>query len=587
MQLNTIRRCGLGCTLLTVMALGGSAQSPSDPLRLSIDFNGVDRIFGGMPPDITIAAGPRSLVLSSNDSVTIRDKSGGQIATAELNRFFSSVKTDRERLIDPTVYFDPDSYRFFLVASGAYRDDSNCGLGACVGHIFLAASKTDSPASTEERDWYFYAFDATIEAGVRTRNFPDQTRVAADDRIAVIVSSQFRFADHGDQHPMIRILDKSRVIRGAADTWTDFVGMQNPNGSRAQQFMPVHPLDRPATGTTFVLNALGCDLGVWGIEDASVSPRLIYRLAQPLIQPSPNRTCAQPPNAPQPGAAPPLQLANVPTLQVGPVYRSGSIWATEHIRANYGSGDVSAIRWVQIDVSKWPASVRIVQDGTFGADGTWHFFPALTVDPSNNVAIVYGRSNTREFPSAYYTGRLWTDPPNTLRPGALLKAGEASQNHWTGDRSGTQMYGDYFGAALDPVNHSAWIIGEYVKTPDKWGTWVGNIRFPAPSPSLSLSGGQSVRSANGQFRLTYEMDGNLVLYDNQSQTALWSTNTAGTSAGRAVMQLDGNFVVYDAEGQARWSSNTAGNPAAYFVIQNDGNLVIYSPNGEAIWDRYR
>lgn len=472
------RNVWLRCAFFAVVVLDGSAQTPPDPFRLSIDFSGVERVFGGMPPDITIAAGPKSLVLSSNDSVTIRDKSGTQIATAELGRFFSSVKTEREGLIDPTVHFDPDSFRFFIAAAGAYRDDKNCTLGACVGHMFLAVSKSENPTSTEGKDWYFYALDATMEAGERTANFPDQTRVSTNATMVVIASSQFRFVDHGNHHYVIRILDKSKAIGGEANAWIDLVDMKNANGSRAFQFVPVHSLDRPPTGTaSFLLNSLNCDLGVWGIEDASGSPRLIYRLAQPLPRPE-YRNCAQPSDARQPGGAPSLPLSDMPSLQVGPVYRNGSIWAVQHIRMNYGSGDVSAIRWVQIDVSRWPDTVSILQDATFGADGIWHFIPALTVDPSSNVAIVYARSSSNEFPSAYYTGRLSTDRPNTLRPSLLLKAGEASQNHWTGnDYKGRQMFGDYLGAALDPVDHSAWIVGAYVKTAANWGTWVGNIRF--------------------------------------------------------------------------------------------------------------
>ena len=36
------------------------------------------------------------------------------------------------------------------------------------------------------------------------------------------------------------------------------------------------------------------------------------------------------------------------------------------------------------------------------------------------------RSSASEFPSAYYTARLASDPPNTLQASALLKAGVAS-----------------------------------------------------------------------------------------------------------------------------------------------------------------
>ena len=57
-----------------------------------------------------------------------------------------------------------------------------------------------------------------------------------------------------------------------------------------------------------------------------------------------------------------------------------------------------------------------------------------------------------------------------------------------------------------------------------------------------MAPGASVLSQNGQYRLVYQTDGNLVLYD-AARTPLWSTGTAGTSPGRVVMQNDGNLVI--------------------------------------------
>ena len=93
------------------------------------------------------------------------------------------------------------------------------------------------------------------------------------------------------------------------------------------------------------------------------------------------------------------------------------------------------------------------------------------------------------------------------------------------------------------------------------------------------------RSPNGRYRLALQMDGNLVLYDDELGTALWSAGTEGTAAGQAVMQNDGNFVVYDARNVAIWSSGTAGNPGARLAIQDDGNLVVYRADGQPLWAR--
>ncbi|OGH57150.1 MAG: hypothetical protein A3I06_06300 [Candidatus Lindowbacteria bacterium RIFCSPLOWO2_02_FULL_62_12] len=95
----------------------------------------------------------------------------------------------------------------------------------------------------------------------------------------------------------------------------------------------------------------------------------------------------------------------------------------------------------------------------------------------------------------------------------------------------------------------------------------------------TLTPGQSRVSADGRFKLIYQTDGSLVLY--QGGTALWS-KAVGTKPGKTVMQGDGNLVVYDADGKAVWNSGTSGS-GAYLVLQNDGNMVIYSSSKTALW----
>ena len=88
--------------------------------------------------------------------------------------------------------------------------------------------------------------------------------------------------------------------------------------------------------------------------------------------------------------------------------------------------------------------------------------------------------------------------------------------------------------------------------------------------------GDWINSPQGRFRLIMQIDGNLVLYRLSDYKAIWNSNTAKTSAYKAVMQYDGNFVVYGSKYEAKWSSQTYGRPASYLMVQDDGNLVIYS-----------
>lgn len=99
-------------------------------------------------------------------------------------------------------------------------------------------------------------------------------------------------------------------------------------------------------------------------------------------------------------------------------------------------------------------------------------------------------------------------------------------------------------------------------------------------------------SANGDYQLKMQDDGNVVLY--RGSNALWASNTvynpyellsdAMTPPFKLVMQADGNLVAYG-NGNAYWSSETSyGDMFGPYtlVVQDDGNCVIYAANGSAV-----
>ena len=99
-------------------------------------------------------------------------------------------------------------------------------------------------------------------------------------------------------------------------------------------------------------------------------------------------------------------------------------------------------------------------------------------------------------------------------------------------------------------------------------------------PGQTLVPGQQIASAGGRYRVVYQGDGNLVLYDGGRAT--WASNTSGKPTGVCIMQGDGNLVIYS-PGKAQWASNTWGHNGASLALQDDGNAVIYDPGGHALW----
>lgn len=92
--------------------------------------------------------------------------------------------------------------------------------------------------------------------------------------------------------------------------------------------------------------------------------------------------------------------------------------------------------------------------------------------------------------------------------------------------------------------------------------------------------GGSIRSANGRYALTYQVDGNLVLVDTAS-IVLWASNTGGVP-GAAILQRDGNFVIYNKAGESIWSTGTSGT-GVRIEVGDDGVVSIVAQDGRSIW----
>ena len=97
-------------------------------------------------------------------------------------------------------------------------------------------------------------------------------------------------------------------------------------------------------------------------------------------------------------------------------------------------------------------------------------------------------------------------------------------------------------------------------------------------PNEELNKNEFLSSANGLFKLIYQMDNNLVLY--HGNVSLWASCTSGTGGTKFIMQGDGNFVFIGSS----WNTQTSQHLGSVLILQDDGNLVIQTPKGINIWN---
>ena len=117
----------------------------------------------------------------------------------------------------------------------------------------------------------------------------------------------------------------------------------------------------------------------------------------------------------------------------------------------------------------------VLDQATYSPDSTERWMGSTSVDNAGNLAVGYSTSSTSMFPSLSYSGRLATDPPNTLAQGeALMFAGSGSQ---TGTAN---RWGDYTAMTLDPVDDATFYYTNQYYNPSGaflWRTRVGAFKF--------------------------------------------------------------------------------------------------------------
>lgn len=91
-----------------------------------------------------------------------------------------------------------------------------------------------------------------------------------------------------------------------------------------------------------------------------------------------------------------------------------------------------------------------------------------------------------------------------------------------------------------------------------------------------------LESANRNYRLTLDKNGDLVLSNLLEDEELWSSDTGGNDSEYLVFEDDGNLVLYTKSEEVVWQSNTKDTGADKLMLHNNGNLVLYNDDS-AVW----
>ncbi len=158
------------------------------------------------------------------------------------------------------------------------------------------------------------------------------------------------------------------------------------------------------------------------------------------------------------------------------------------------AGSSGGIRWYEIDNPN--GTPVVAQQSTFAPDAKFRWMGSIAMDHNGNMGLGYSVSSSTSNPSIAVTGRLATDPANTMQAETTVVAGTGSQ---TGNLS---RWGDYSAMTVDPVDDCTfWYTTEYMKTTGSfnWNTRIANFKFSgcgAATPDFSLAASPASLTVN-------------------------------------------------------------------------------------------
>jgi hypothetical protein len=455
-----------------------------------VSFDGPGNISGVSPPDPVGDVGPNHYVAMSNLSFAIYSKTGTLLYGPALNNtlwagFGGDCQTDNSG--DPIVLHDQIADRWMLsqfTASGPTY--FNC----------VAVSTTADPTGS----YYRYAFSTGS-------NFPDypkygwwsdalyiSTREFAGSSFAGVGAYAIKRSDLISGNPAAQVIGFLVTPASAGGAYnigdgllpSDLDGSTLPPAGSPNYFMGSMDNGGPYGAPQDALT-------LWKFTADFVTPANSSFVLANTIPIAAYDTmpafCSGRACVPQPGTANRIDhLGYRQRAMHRLAYRNfGTHESLVTNQAVEASSTMSGIRWWEVRSPN--SSPVLYQDSTYapGVQDTVHrWMGSIAMDGAGNMALGYSASNgTTTYPSSWYTGRLATDPLNTM------PQGEGSFITGTGSQTGSQRWGDYTSMNVDPVDDCTfWYVNQWVPTTSAngWRLRIGAFKFnQCGTPDFTLA----------------------------------------------------------------------------------------------------
>jgi hypothetical protein len=343
---------------------------------------------------------------------------------------------------DPIIMYDRYADRWFISQ-----------FGTSGNKIYIAISTTSDPTGT----WYSYTFSSP--------QFPDYLK------FAIWHDGYYMTSNQGTQR--VFCFERSAMLTGSASARAVNATFNPPDGGGF--FCPL-PGDADGNGG---LPAAGTPCPIFSYSDnawggGAIDGIQIYQMSVNWVPTTPTATIsfvtALATNAfdasynaswndiSQPGTSQKLDgIGGVLTYRAQWRKWSGynSVVLTWAVKI---SSTQRSIMWAEIRQNQGTGTWSVYQQGVYTPDTYSRWVSSISMDDQGNIALCYAKSGSSTvYPSLGYTGRLASDPLNTMTfAEEIAIAGTCSQT------GGVNRFGDYSQTGLDPDGTTFWHTGEYM-----------------------------------------------------------------------------------------------------------------------------
>jgi hypothetical protein len=448
----------------------------------------------GIPPDPNGDVGPNHYIQAVNQAYVIYSKTGTLLASFTENQLWSVAPAspcNGNSQGDPVVLYDALADRWIL---------THFALGSNSGPFYqcIAASRTGDPVAG---GWYFYALQMD-PGGVGkppAGTLNDYSKFGIWHDCLYMAANAYSEPAEIFMGTMFASFSRDDLYNGTALTWSLGLIIANnfgdpftmiPSNLSGQAAASV-----PAgTPNYFVSESMakyafevrkftpGPNCGSGGsLSTATNVSQASY------VVPDTN-------NVPQPNTTNTLDNLDDRVMQKVQYRKVGAVESLWIVHSVQMPGPIVTPQWAQIDVTGGVIATTPVQEQIYQPDTTlWRWMGSLAVDKQGNMALGYSTSNgtSPNFPSIAYSGRLATDPPNTLPQTEIqLVAGAGSQTNNCGGAI-CPRWGDYTAMSVDPADDCTfWYTNQYYSSPEKgasgtWQTRIGSFKFASCSAATA------------------------------------------------------------------------------------------------------